>query len=544
MRDKHKVKQMVSNKRLGYISTFAGLIFACTLVFGHNIASTDSIGERPVYILLQVLTLTLFMSFFTAIFISYSEAALSVLTKSTLENRISKFARGDSRYFFLVWLLIFVSWVPGLLSAFPGIYDIDGAYQLMWFEQGNISAHHPIAHTYLLGGIIELGKKCFGSYEAGLLCYSLFQMLCLSAMFAYICKRTCRWLLHVVQILVTISFMVLPYHAVLSFTTTKDVLFAGVFAIWVLKTFECVKNMKAFFESKKAQTAYTAIVFAMCALRNTGYYIFLFMLPFFLFFCRKYWKNVLCIGVISILVWNVYTGPVYQLLGVEKGSVAEVLSVPMQQLSRTMAYHRDSLSKEDQVLIQQFIPNYERYTPRVSDSVKDTFNGEAFAQDPGMFVKLWASVGLQYPVIYIEAFLSNNVGFWYPLMKYPDTGTYLSYIVYHNTEYSGDWPEITRTNYLPGVSAYYEKMTEQGIYHKIPGAFIWYSGGILFWMLILGTSICVYRRRYEMLLPLSILVGLWGTLMLSPVVVFRYVYPLMVSVPVILCLYLEKTKEP
>jgi hypothetical protein len=543
MGDKHKFKQIGSNKRLGYISTIAGLIFAVTLVLGHNIASTDSIGERPLYTLLQILILALFMACLVTVVISCSETVVTALKKTALESGLSRITRGDRKFFFLVWLITFLSWIPGLLSAFPGIYDIDGAYQLMWFEQGKISAHHPVLHTYLLGGIIELGNRLFGSYEAGLLCYSLFQMFCLSAMFAYICKRTCRWLPHVVQVLVIVSYMILPYHVVLSFTTTKDVLFAGVFAIWVLKTFECVKDMKVFFQHKKKQIGFMAIVLMMCALRNTGYYIFLFMLPFFLFYCRRYWKNVFCMGLITILIWNVYTGPVYRLLGVEKGSVAEVLSVPMQQLSRTMAYNGYSLSKKEQEAIRLYIPEYGRYTPRVSDSVKDTFNGEAFSQDPDRFVKLWSSVGLKHPFIYLEAFISNNIGFWYPLMKYPDTGTYLSYIVYQNTGYKGDWPEMTRTSYLPGVSGFYEKLTEQGIYHQIPGAFIWYSGGILFWMLVLGICISIYRRRYELLLPFSILVGLWGTLMLSPVVVFRYVYPLMVSVPVILSMCIGESDE-
>lgn len=534
MKPSGKIQKALSDKRLIYCSLAAGLIFAGTSVIGSHMSHYDSIWKEMIPTLFQIIALTPIMTCFAALVISSYDTAIQVLRKCTLEKIFRKYIRGTRKFFFIVWAITFFAWIPGLLATFPGIYDIDGAFQIMWFEKGTINAHHPILHTYLLGELVRVGKYLFGSYEAGILCYSIFQMFCISGIFAYISKKTCRWLPGVIQFLVILSYMILPYHVVLSFTTTKDVLFAGVFAIWVLKTFECVANKERFFADKKGTLQYVVIIFLVCALRNTGYYILLFMMPFFLVLCRKYWKNILCIGLTGVFLWNLYTGPMYNLLGIQKGSAAEALSVPMQQLSRAAAYSENTLGEEDKELIGKYIPDYIRYTPRVSDSVKDTFNGSAYDDNKIEFLKLWLRVGIAHPVIYLEAFLSNNIGFWYPNMEYPDEGTFLSYIVYHNTEYEGDWPDIKRTSYFPALSKFYEKFTQQGVYHKIPGAFVWYSGGIMFWLLILGICMCIYKRRYEILVPFSILVGLWGTLMLSPVVVFRYLYPLIVCVPVIL----------
>lgn len=534
MKYETKIHKLVSNKRLLYISTIAGIIFAGTLVLGRNMAAYDSIIGNLLFDILMFIIISPVMVCFAAMTIAGYDRIIYVLRNSRMETICHKYTKGDRAFFFTIWIITFLAWLPGLLAAFPCIYDIDGAFQIMWFENGTISAHHPILHTYLLGSLVEFGKSLFGSYDAGLLCYSLFQMFCMSAIFAYISKCICKWLPGALRLLVIISYMILPYHVVLSFTTTKDVLFAGIFALWILKTFECVINMDVFFTNRKKQLQYVGIILLVCALRNTGYYILLFMIPFFLVLCGRYWKNVICIGVAVIFLWNLYIGPVYHMLGVQKGSAAEALSVPMQQLSRVISYSGDTLDERDRRLIEKYIPDYSNYTPRVSDSVKDTFNVDAYEKNRAEFMKLWLEVGMAHPVIYLEAFLSNNIGFWYPSMKYPDAGTYLSYIVYNNTGYEGGWPDIRRTSYLPALSELYEKLTEQGMYHQIPGAFVWYSGGTMFWILVLGVCMCIYRRRYKMFAPFSILIGLWGTLMLSPVVVFRYMYPLIVSVPVIL----------
>lgn len=531
---------LLSNKRLVICCLIIGSIFAGTLVIGCHMSQSDSLGDNLWLTAFEVVVLIPFMSCLAALVLLYYDRVSGWMRRCRAEMLFSRYMDGSRRFFLCIWILIFLFWVPMLISAFPGIYDIDGAYQIMWFRSGKISAHHPVLHTYLLGICVDFGKWLFGSDEAGLLCYSLFQMLCMSAVFAYINKQICGRIPRVLQSALILSYILLPYYGVLSITTTKDVLFAGIFAIWVLKTYECVTDRKSFFGSGRRQAAYVGIIFLMCALRNTGYYIFLFMLFFFLLICRSYWRNILCIGLATVILWGIFTGPVYKILGVIPGSEAEALSVPMQQFARVMAYDGDTVSSKDRELIIQYIPDYERYTPRVSDSVKDRFNGEAFQQNKAEFIKLWARVGMEHPIVYLEAFLSTNIGFWYPNMRHPDEGAFLSYIVYDNTEYKGEWPEIKRTSYVSSLSEFYRDFTQEGKYHEIPGLYVFYSAGLMFWMICLCLGICIYKRNYMLLVPLSILVGLWGTLMLSPVVVFRYAYPLFTAFPVMLCICGEK----
>ena len=101
-----------------------------------------------------------------------------------LEKKCGPILTGK-RSFWISWGVIFLLWLPALLASWPGVYVIDNVFQVQWFLEGNISVHHPILHTYILGFCMEAGKKIFGSYEAGLGVYSVGQMLILSGLFSY-----------------------------------------------------------------------------------------------------------------------------------------------------------------------------------------------------------------------------------------------------------------------------------------------------------------------------------------------------------------------
>ncbi len=88
-----------------------------------------------------------------------------------------------------IWGLMFLAWIPGLLAAWPGVFVVDNVFQMKWYLEGTISAHHPILHTYLLGGCLKLGKQILGSYEAGVALLAVLQMLFLSFVFAYVLHR-------------------------------------------------------------------------------------------------------------------------------------------------------------------------------------------------------------------------------------------------------------------------------------------------------------------------------------------------------------------
>ena len=51
--------------------------------------------------------------------------------------------------------VMFGSWVPVWLSIFPGAFAYDAYDQWKMVEAGSYTAHHPLLHTLLLGGLVE-----------------------------------------------------------------------------------------------------------------------------------------------------------------------------------------------------------------------------------------------------------------------------------------------------------------------------------------------------------------------------------------------------
>lgn len=72
------------------------------------------------------------------------------ISATRLEKKCGQILTGK-RSFWIGWGCIFLLWLPALLASWPGVYVIDNVFQFQWFQEGNISAHHPILHTYLLG---------------------------------------------------------------------------------------------------------------------------------------------------------------------------------------------------------------------------------------------------------------------------------------------------------------------------------------------------------------------------------------------------------
>lgn len=533
-----KITVRILNKRLIVCAGIIGFLFSCMSVIGTEVYQESFYGIIPnAYAVLGLFPVFAGVSAFV---MAYYDKGISYIRNCHLEHRVeiilSDMRKRIHSLFLGAWGFIFLCWIPGLLATLPGIYAYDSVFQMKWYVNGRISGHHPILHTYMLGGCLTAGKKLLGSYEAGMLLYSVIQMSVMSFIFAYIVKYVGKVIPRVVQFVILILYALIPYNVLFSFSATKDVIFAGLFAVLVTKTYEIVIDMEHFFAGWKGILSYIGWTFIMCAFRNNGYYAFLCLIPVLLFVCRHHWKKALLICLSVILCWNVYTGPVYSVLGVTQGSTAEMLSVPMQQLAYVMCNDTSELTEEEKTQITAYIPDYQKYGASVSDYVKDSFNSELFDEDPIKFIKLWISVGIKYPFQYVRAFLRLNLGFWYPDMIYPDPGAWHPYIEYVNTNMEGDWILVERTSLIPPLTKLYEKFAYETIHQRIPLFSMLFQPGFTFWMICMGIMICIYREKYEMAVPFSIMFGLWLTLMLSPVVLLRYAYPLMISMPIVLCM--------
>ncbi|MBE6903312.1 MAG: hypothetical protein E7480_01745 [Ruminococcaceae bacterium] len=528
-------------KRLSVISVITGLLFSMFMVFGRNMYVN---GKTEILFLESwrniIAILPVFYSLVLLIIKYLPE--LREYRLFSLKTPLQKKEWSAKKSFFVVWIIIFVAWIPSLLASYPGVYGYDSISQVNYYRSGEISLHHPLIHTYLLGFCVVTLGNLLGSYEAGMCCYSVFQMLCLSATFAaiyscFIKKRASK----IVSLAVLLIFMFLPTNPIMAFSATKDVLFAAFFALAFMMLMLLADNPELI-KSVKFIVCFGAVLFFMSAFRNQGIYIIIITAIFALILLWKYKKNVFLVFLSAIVLIGVYSGPVSSLLGgVKANSLREMMSIPCVQLSRAMVYSEDEL-EEESALIKEYIPQYEIYTVNssISDIMKGCLDTERVKKNPLEFIKLWIKVGIKCPVVYIDAFARITIGYWYPDMNYRDPQAYHPYWEYYPTGVLEKYDEnkfllLKQTPIaFKDLHEKYYKLAYENSYQKTPVISMLFSSALPLWMLIIYIAMCVYYKKYKHFVPISFALGLVLTLLLGPVVLYRYLYPFCIICPILL----------
>lgn len=433
----------------------------------------------------------------------------------------------------LTWLV----YGPVFLAVYPGIYSYDASVQVLQVFGGMpLSTHHPLAHTAYLCGCLKLGGWLFGSYQAGLAIHSLSQALFMTAVISLLLCRmrergASRWLLAV-----SWAFLVLnPYLTVFSFVTTKDVIFGGLFALVFDLACSLSENPAGFFQNRKYPVFFFGSACLMCLFRNQGIYVFLFFAAVFVWGRRKA-ENCpvprFLAGVLLVTAgWYVCSGPLPAALGAEKGDAREMLSVPMQQLARVWNEVPESLTEEERAYVESVIDPaaLAQYVRVNADPVKSGFQTRVIKEDPARFLQIWAEIGLRMPLVYTDSFFMGNWGYWYP----GDTQYWISYILFDGAflEEPYNVLHIYRAGKLPVLEEMLRKVTTTPAFQKIPFLGLLLNQAFPFWLMLLSGAAAWRRKDRWALIPLSLIFGYWGTLLLGPVTSIRYALPLLYCVP-------------
>lgn len=527
-------------KRRWITSAILGFLFSVLMVFGKNVSvsETNSVGATTFSTWVCILGIF-------PVFSALTELCFRFLLRANNREYLTADAgkTATKKTFFVIWAIIFVAWIPSLLASYPGVYAYDCVYQINYYRNHVFSLHHPIAHTYLLGFfVIKLGSL-FGSYEAGMCCYSIFQMLCLSATFStmytfFLVPKLPK----IIRIPVLLMFILLPIHPIMAFSGTKDVLFSALFALLAMQLLYIAEKPERF-RSVKRNILLIATALLMIAFRNQGIYIVVATFIIALLFFRKYWKNILIMLASVLLLYGIYSGPITKALGgVKANALQEMMSVPCAQLSRVAFLHEDAITPEELEMIKEYIPKYDAYgyNAGIADLMKNYLNTDRLKSNPTEFLKLYIKVGLKCPNDYFNAFARLSVGYWYPDMNYRDWEAYHPYWEYYPFGYfeylNPDEYLLLEQTPVKGfgwLNRFYYNLTYQNSYQYISVVSMLFSSGLPLWVLLTYIAYCIYRKQYQFLVPAAFVLLLFGTLMLGPVVLYRYVYPAVLTVPLL-----------
>ena len=451
------------------------------------------------------------------------------------EKRWNKFSG-----WFLPSALIFVMYLPVFLAVYPGFFVYDAQDELMQVVTRSFSTHHPLVHVLMLGGIIQLVHKLTGSYNAGIACYTVFQMLVMAGIFGWCIRKLEKWGVGKgYRILTTLYFGLCPVLVMFSLCSAKDGLFAGMLLIMTILLTELFKAPEEFWKQKGKLLLLLAASLGMMLLRHNGFYAFaVFSVLTVIYLKKDRKKAALYFGGI-LATYLVVSAGLTGILRADASENQEMLTVPISQMARVYQNRKEELPPEEKELLYQYLPQeaLEHYTPKVSDGVKVHFNNQAYEADRGSFLKLWLKWGTENPFTYLNAWFMTSYGFWYPdtVIDVYRGNTVFTY-TYEDSSYFGYEVEQpgTRQSKLPWLSEIYRRMSLEIFQQRIPVVSMLFSPGFLFWMSAFILCFWGYHGRWKKVMALMPVMLCWLTVLLGPTYLTRYVVYLWAVLPVIL----------
>lgn len=458
------------------------------------------------------------------------------------QNRLNKI-------FLMTWLSIFAAYLPCFLAFYPGLYCYDMIWQWEMFASGIYNTHHPLIHTLLSGSLFELGKNLFGSYNAGLAVYALLQLAALSGSAAF----AVRYLVKVgipgrICVLAALFYALFPFFPVSGISTTKDIYFGSL----LLLVFVCICDMvgcRKVYRGLRLMLFLAAFIL-MGTFRNNAVYAVFFtiacLLAVYLYRRFRHRDDRFMLQLTGLFIAAVIgIQGAYALfekgLDANQGSVAEMLSVPCQQLARTYVFRGDDMEPGDKEALFRFVPEaaLARYKYYVSDPVKAELDSDYLEQNTREFFRLWREIGSQFPQEFILAPLYNTMGIWYL------GGDSSCYVEYNTSPFFDETHTIEPRSFWPGLKAVYTWFNDANIQRSLPLLSMIFYTSFYAWMVVAGGAVVIRKRQYHYLIPLLLLVGYMLTLLLGPCITVRYMLGIMLCVPCLLpvafCLPIIKT---
>ena len=476
-------------------------------------------------------------------------------------------SRSGVQIFFGSLLLFLLAWLPVYLAYYPGICSYDAPVQTGQIVEHYYFDHHPIVHTLLLQGMLWLGSHIFGSMNAGRALYTAVQMLLLAGSMAYgmlvLHRRgvAAGW-----QLVIQLLGMFFPFHWYMSVSMTKDTVFSAFLLLQLVSLVDLLWEDRNAWRPGIRDLLFAVGTVGMILFRNNGKYAMIVLLAFvFLTFCfgkkaRKLWGRLLLVSGAAFCVGLFVLSAVFSATNAEQGDRREMLSMPIQQLSRCMIYHGgvgvlaeddNTMDVADKALINDFILDeaYRDYDPGIADPVKRHTNTYVVRYRSGEFIRAYLRLLGKYPGDMINAALATDAGFLSPFdtthadVNRVENRAGLSYVQTRWDEDTLNDRGIYKDSKWPWLFTQLENWAENNSYLRIPVLKYLFVPGSYLWMYLALAAVLVIADRKRFCLPLAIVAGYYGTMLLGPTVQMRYVYPVMLALPYVLALVTGRRKN-
>ena len=522
------------------------LLFSVSMLYGEHIIVLDSYSGTIDDAYIESFGIRDALAFVVIAFATYAleSAGFLLLTKGASGKRGPtrlSLDRVSAHHVLLLAALLFVLWLPYLLTYWPGFIFSDSLYSL---DQARgftpLANHHPVAYTLLVKACLGLANLLGFSNTTGAAVYSALQMAFMAGCFAFgSCWVATRVRMPLVAPILVILCGVTPYVATYSIAMWKDPLFSTALAMVSLLLCDLVLYDRAGKKVGRAWYAsYATLLVIMTFVRNNGFYVTLLIVASLLVVllvkmrrggraaARAMLPSLVTTGVVAA-IYLVVTGPVYQLIGVIPSEKVESLGIPLNQMARVVALDGD-MSDSDCAYMDELLPLEEyrsKYRPCCTDLLKWDANFNGAALDEG-FLSHWLSMLVRNPHVYSDAWVMQTFGFW--------TVNQTNALGYSSNIASG-MPKDTPTHGIYPSN----KLGTPTARELFPANEWSLPAGILFWAVVYLSACLLASGAPRLLLGLVPSWGLVATLLIASPIWYwpRYAFALQCLVPFYLVLF-------
>lgn len=541
------------NMRKNILIITLSFLYSAFLVIGNSFLISNSFHYIEKHLLLNIsLFILLVIIFYFLVKYLFEEMSYHSKKKSPQFSNNKIFKLFDKYPFMFSIIFILCSWLPYIIAFYPIVLNPDASaqikqyfhikteysyYSIMLDPRVTITAHHPVIHTLLLGSSLKLGLLLFKNTNAGLFIYSILQISILSSTLAYtikFLKNSGVSNKYLFLILLIYSFVpVFPFFAM---TGVKDVIFTSLVILYIMTLYKLIKlNNLEIYDIMKIIILLTLLFL----FRNNGIHVLILSFPFLFFLKKKkLYKGKLAIIFLSVIVLFLsYNKLILPYFRITPTSVREMLSIPFQQTARLVSLKEEVISNSDKKIIDKVLEYdtlKERYKPEISDPVKNKYNKYATKKDLNNYYKVWLKYLFKEPKIYLESFISNTSGYYFPFK----TKWYFYYkldkgLGESNSDYHYNSLKILR-KILSSYGKVFPKILIIGLLVNI---------GFNFYLLLLLLFYFIYIKKFNVLIYLLPSFVLFLVCLASPVnAYFRYAMPYVFALPLNCGIFLKERK--
>lgn len=447
---------------------------------------------------------------------------------------------------------IFAAWLPTVMAYYPAVFMGDSeniiymAYNypsglentVLPLKEGiYVTDHHPVIYTLYVSMILHAVRALGGSWNTGIFFCAIIQCLLTVCILAYSCIYCAKQFQNGKLALAAALFYALcPWIPKYAMMISKDTFFADLLLLWVMIFYRAVNT-----DNKKRDTvALIAVSTGVALIRKNGIYIIILTLFFAIILYKNLWKRWILVILCILAVSTLYSNVILPCIGIPKGGIQEMLSIPFQQTARYVKYHGDEVTDAQKHAIADVL-DYDtlaqNYTGNLSDAVKGTYNKNATRAQQRAYLAVWFQMFFKHPEEYVAAFLNNYYGYFYPVvndgMKIARTSVgsmantnrdgYFDFSHSYNSFHTG----------LRDILTFYDLL-----WMRIPVLNLLMTSALYVWVVLAVLFLKCIRRDKAGVLASIMYVALILTVLAGPsnaINYERYVFPCILGMPFLIC---------